>query len=84
MMSVKRQRMNISITASKDGLEVLKKAEVKVKNRIDYVKILELKFQGLTQLQIAQTLNISITSVTRIYRKFKKERIQQNLIFPVR
>jgi len=83
-MSVKRQIMNISITASKEGLEVLKKAEVKVKNRIDYVKILELKFQGLTQLQIAQTLNISITSVTRIYRKFKKERIHQNLIFPVR
>jgi len=77
-----KQYHNQALAALKEGFKALEKVEVKVKSSgrkktIDNVKILELKDQGKTQQEIAQILNVSIASVTRVYRESRENELSK-------
>lgn len=66
-----------ALAALEDGLKALETVENKVKSSgrkktVDDIKIIKLKTEGKTQQEIAQTLNISISSVTRALKAYKE------------
>ena len=72
-----------ALAALKNGLEALETVENKVKSSgrkktIDDIKIIKLKTTGKTQQEIAQILDISISSVTRACRENKGGKINGN------